>query len=202
MPPLQVVAAAIIDSGKVLLVSKQEAPDVFYLPGGKPERDEQPRDTLARELEEELGVAIIDADLFGVVSDEAALEGVAMEMHVYLATVDGEVAPRAEIAALAWVDATGASPGTLAPLFGLALLCYLTVHRARLVTIAGAIAMLRARRHGLAMLGSIVAMLNVANVVNCCCFASILVGGWSLMVLLEPNVRAEFHRVKTTPPPA
>jgi len=71
-----------------------------------------------------------------------------------------------------------------------------------LVTIAGAIAMLRARRHGLAMLGSIVTMLNVANVVNCCCFASILMGGWSLMVLIDPNVRAEFHRPETSTPPA
>ncbi|HKA08378.1 MAG TPA: hypothetical protein VKD71_14050 [Gemmataceae bacterium] len=71
-----------------------------------------------------------------------------------------------------------------------------------LVTIAGAIAMLRARRHGLAMLGSIVAMLNIANVVNCCCFASVLVGGWSLMVLLDPNVRAEFGRPEMTTPPA
>lgn len=43
MPPLQVVAAAIIDSEKVLLVSKQEAPDVFYLPGGKPEGRQAPR---------------------------------------------------------------------------------------------------------------------------------------------------------------
>jgi 8-oxo-dGTP diphosphatase len=115
VPSLQIVAAAIVDSGKVLLVSKHEAPDVFYLPGGKPERDEKPRDTLARELEEELGVAIVDADLIGVVSDEAALEGVAMEMHVYLVRVGGPISTRTEIAALAWVGADGDGPGRLAP---------------------------------------------------------------------------------------
>jgi 8-oxo-dGTP diphosphatase len=115
VPPLRVVAAAIIDSEKVLLVSKQEAPDVFYLPGGKPERDEKPRDTLARELEEELGVAIVHADLLGVVSDEAAIEAVAMEMHVYLVRVSGPISTRAEIAALAWVGADGDGPGRLAP---------------------------------------------------------------------------------------
>lgn len=98
-----------------MLVSKQEAPDVFYLPGGKPERDEKPRDTLARELEEELGVAIVHADLLGVVSDEAAIEGVAMEMHVYLVRVSGPISTRAEIAALAWVGANGDGPGRLAP---------------------------------------------------------------------------------------
>jgi 8-oxo-dGTP diphosphatase len=115
VPPLPVVAAAIIDSEKVLLVSKQAAPNVFYLPGGKPERDEKPRDTLARELKEELGVAIVHADLLGVVSDEAAIEGVAMEMHVYLVRVSGPISTRAEIAAMAWVGADGAGPGRLAP---------------------------------------------------------------------------------------
>jgi 8-oxo-dGTP diphosphatase len=115
VPALQVVAAAIIESGRVLLVSKQEAPDVFFLPGGKPERGEEPRDTLARELEEELGVAIVDADLFSLVSEEAALEGVTMEMEVYLVRVGGPISIRAEIAALAWVGADGEGPGRLAP---------------------------------------------------------------------------------------
>jgi 8-oxo-dGTP diphosphatase len=112
---LQVVAGAIIDCGKLLLVSKKQAPDVFYLPGGKPERGEKPLATLARELGEELGVALVGADLFGVVSDEAALEGVEMELRVYLARVGGRISPRAEIAALAWVGADGGGPGTLAP---------------------------------------------------------------------------------------
>ena len=44
--------------------------------------------------------------------------------------------------------------------------------------------------------------LNIANVVNCCCFASILIGGWSLMVLIDPNVRTEFQRQEMTTPPA
>jgi 8-oxo-dGTP diphosphatase len=112
---LNVVAAAIIDGGRVLLASKQEAPDVFYLPGGKPETNEEPLETLARELEEELSVAILEAELFSVVSDEAALEGTEMEMQVYLVRVGGPIAPRAEIAALAWVCSNGECPGRLAP---------------------------------------------------------------------------------------
>jgi ADP-ribose pyrophosphatase YjhB (NUDIX family) len=113
--PLRVVAAAILDGEKLLLVSKREAPDVFYLPGGKPDSDESPLQTLARELDEELGVTLIHADLFGVVSDEAALERVAMEMQVYLVRVGGLVSTGAEIVALAWVGANGDVPGTLAP---------------------------------------------------------------------------------------
>ncbi|MEV6700976.1 NUDIX domain-containing protein [Streptomyces sp. NPDC051453] len=53
---MKVVAAAVIEDGKLLVVSKQAAPDVFYIPGGKPEPGEQPGETLKRELQEELGV--------------------------------------------------------------------------------------------------------------------------------------------------
>ena len=113
--PLRVVAAAILDSRRVLLVSKRAAPEVFYLPGGKPEVGEEPLATLARELGEELGVALVDSVPLGVVSDQAALERTPMEMDVYLATVAGELTPQAEIQAVAWVGANGASPGTLAP---------------------------------------------------------------------------------------
>jgi hypothetical protein len=67
-----------------------------------------------------------------------------------------------------------------------------------LVSLAGSIAMLRARRHGLAMLGSVVGMFNIAN---CCCFANILIGGWALSTLIKPDVRAEFeaNRVRQQP---
>lgn len=112
---MNVVSAAIVDRGKVLLASKQEAPDVFYLPGGKPERAEEPVETLARELAEELGVAVLDAELLSVVSDQAALEGIEMEMRVYLVRIEGEVAAGAEIAALTWVCGSGECPGRLAP---------------------------------------------------------------------------------------
>jgi 8-oxo-dGTP diphosphatase len=125
--PLRVVAAAVLCRDKVLLVSKHAAPDVFFLPGGKPEAGEEPLTTLARELGEEplmtlarelgeeLDVTLVDTEPFGVVCDEAALEGLQMEMHVYLARVDGALSPRSEIADVAWVGADGASPGTLAP---------------------------------------------------------------------------------------
>jgi len=113
--PLHVVAAAVIDDQRVLLVSKLEAPDVFYLPGGKPEDGEQPLETLGRELAEELSVGVVDAELLSVVRDEAALERTPMEMQVYLARVVGVISPQAEIAGIAWVDASGESPGRLAP---------------------------------------------------------------------------------------
>lgn len=127
--PLLVVAAAIVADGKVLLVSKRAAPDVFYLPGGKPDDGETPLATLARELDEELGVALVEAEPFAVVEDEAALEGTRMEMHVFLATVLGSAAPRAEIAAFAWVAAAGDVPGRLAPAIRNHVLPQLNAHR-------------------------------------------------------------------------
>ena len=99
----------------MLLVSKLAAPDVFYLPGGKPDDGEAPLETLARELDEELGVTVVAAEPFAVVEDEAALEGTPMEMHVFLATVSGAVTPRAEIAAVAWVGPAGEPDVRLAP---------------------------------------------------------------------------------------
>lgn len=64
----QVVAALILDHGKVLICQRtkhQSMPLKWEFPGGKIETGEQPRDALWRELDEELG---IDA----VVGDEVA----------------------------------------------------------------------------------------------------------------------------------
>jgi hypothetical protein len=58
-----------------------------------------------------------------------------------------------------------------------------------LATVAGSVAMLRRRSHGLAVFGSFVAMFNVANL---CCCGSIFVGGYALYVLLNPDVRDLF----------
>jgi 8-oxo-dGTP diphosphatase len=113
--PLRVIAAAIVRERKVLLVSKAAAPGVFYLPGGKPEPGEAPLVTLARELREELDAELGASRPLLVLSDQAALERVPMEMPVFLCDVEGSLEPGAEIAALAWVDATGECPGSLAP---------------------------------------------------------------------------------------
>jgi 8-oxo-dGTP diphosphatase len=110
-----VIAGVVIDRRRLLLVSKRAAPDVFFLPGGKPEPGEEPRATLTRELDEELGTRLVESALLAIVRDEAAIERVAMELHVYLARVEGPATPRAELAATAWVGANGDCPGELAP---------------------------------------------------------------------------------------
>jgi 8-oxo-dGTP pyrophosphatase MutT (NUDIX family) len=99
---MRVIAAAVLGPKGLMLVSKRAAPDMFYLPGGKPEPGEAPLDCLERELAEELGVEIDGVEPFAEVRAPAALEGVEMWMTVFLARLRGLPVPAAEIAALRW----------------------------------------------------------------------------------------------------
>src|SRR3954453_11861351 len=113
MTPLRGIAAAVLDPRGLLLVSKRAAPDVYYLPGGKPEPGEAPRACLERELAEELGVTVAEAEPFAEVRAPAALEGVEMWMTVFVAGLIGRPAPAAEMASLKWWP--GEAPPALAP---------------------------------------------------------------------------------------
>jgi 8-oxo-dGTP diphosphatase len=99
---LRVIAAAVLGPRGLLLVSKRAAPDVFYLPGGKPDPGEGRLDCLRRELREELGVGVVCPRPFTEVRARAALEGMEMWMSVFLTRLTGAPAPAAEIAALRW----------------------------------------------------------------------------------------------------
>ncbi|MFB7469698.1 NUDIX domain-containing protein [Kitasatospora sp. NPDC056184] len=102
--PLVVVAAAVVEDGRLLVVSKTAAPDVFYLPGGKPDAGEEPLAALTRELAEELGAAPVGPRHLVDIEAVAALEGVPMRMAVYRAGLDRAPAPAAELADLRWTD--------------------------------------------------------------------------------------------------
>jgi hypothetical protein len=65
------------------------------------------------------------------------------------------------------------------------------------LTAAGGLAMLRVRRHGLAMAGATAAYFSVNH---CCCILGVPAGTWALFVLMNPEVRAQFHA--PTPPAA
>ncbi|MFI7642863.1 NUDIX domain-containing protein [Nonomuraea sp. NPDC049400] len=112
---MQVVAAAIVEQERLLLVSKNVAPEVFYLPGGKPEDGESAEQTLVRELNEELGVSPFDMNLLGHVDDVAVLEGVPMRLTVFVARIDGPPTPAAELATLGWTDGRDSYIPRLAP---------------------------------------------------------------------------------------
>ncbi len=112
---LRVAAAAVVEEGRLLLVSKRAAPDVYYLPGGKPEPGEPAEACVRRELAEELGVAPASLAFLERVHAVAALERVPMAMDVFLAEVAGEPEPASEIAELAWYGDGAPFSGRLAP---------------------------------------------------------------------------------------
>lgn len=101
---LVVVAAAIVQDGRLLVVSKKAAPHVFYLPGGKPDAGEELLEALVRELDEELGVRPLKPRFLAVVEAVAALEGVPMKMTVFEAGISQDPRPAAELADLRWIS--------------------------------------------------------------------------------------------------
>jgi 8-oxo-dGTP diphosphatase len=101
---MAVVAAAIVQRGRLLVVSKKAAPEVFYLPGGKPDPGEGPLETLARELDEELGVVPLEPRLLAEVEGVAVLERVPLRLTVFEARIDRVPHPAAELAHMRWIS--------------------------------------------------------------------------------------------------
>jgi 8-oxo-dGTP diphosphatase len=113
VPSVRVIAAAVIVSERLLLVSKHAAPDVLYLPGGKPDPGESPLECLSREIFEELGCSVVAPTLLCEVHAPAALEDADMHMTVFAAALAGVPTPAAEIASLVWWPAS--EPVVIAP---------------------------------------------------------------------------------------
>jgi 8-oxo-dGTP diphosphatase len=99
---MRVIAAAVVEAGRLLVVSKWAAPSVFYLPGGKPEPAEAELECLDRELAEELGVVLRKPEHLVEVRARAALEHLDMHMTVFLAGLAGTPRRGGEIASVTW----------------------------------------------------------------------------------------------------
>lgn len=125
---LDIVTAVIRDErGRMLLVRKRGT-TAFMKPGGKRDAGEDDLTTLARELDEELGCRLVEAELLGNFSAPAANEaGFTVQSATYLATVEGAIAARAEIEELAWIDPAAPGELRLAPLLTQAVLPALLV---------------------------------------------------------------------------
>lgn len=120
MPDIHVSAAVIVDDdGRVLVVRKQGTTR-FMQPGGKPEPGESPAQTLIRELHEELGLQLDEADLrpLGTFVSEAANEpGHRVIAEAFAATIDpASASVQAELAELRWITPADTATLPLAPL--------------------------------------------------------------------------------------
>lgn len=91
-----------------VLGARSRGKDVFYLPGGKREPGESDRDTLVREIHEELGVVILPetAHHLGTFYDQAhgRAEDVTVRVTCYTAEHQGTPAPDSEIEETAWLN--------------------------------------------------------------------------------------------------
>lgn len=90
-----------------VLGARSHGKDAFFFPGGKRDPGESDAECLARELHEEVSVALRPdtITLLGKYHAQAhgKPEGVMVYMTCYAGEFDGELAPAAEIAELAWL---------------------------------------------------------------------------------------------------
>lgn len=117
---IHVSAAVITDAEGRLLLVRKAGTRAFMQPGGKPEPNETPAETLVRELAEEVGLRV-DSDALEALgsfaasaANEPGFEVVADVFRVDIGNQRPE--PAAEIAELRWVTAGTASGIEIAPL--------------------------------------------------------------------------------------
>ncbi|TDC38958.1 NUDIX domain-containing protein [Micromonospora sp. 15K316] len=100
------VAWILLAEGRILS-TRTRGRDVWYLPGGKREPGESDRDTLRREVAEELGVEVDVASAGHVGTFRAQAHGhpagVEVRMTCYTADHRGTLRAAGEIAELAWL---------------------------------------------------------------------------------------------------
>jgi 8-oxo-dGTP diphosphatase len=114
---VEVVGAVIRDAAGRLLTVRKRGTVRFMLPGGKREPGEDDLAALAREVREELGVEVTSARLLGRFEAQAANEpGATVRSCAYIVEVTGEIAVRAEIEELLWIDPTAPPDVPIAPL--------------------------------------------------------------------------------------
>lgn len=114
---IEVVGALIRDAEGRLLTVRKRGTQRFMLPGGKREPGEDDFTALSRELGEELGVTLTSATLLGYFEAPAANEpGAVVRSHAYVVETEGEIAIRAEIEQLLWIDPSAPPDVPIAPL--------------------------------------------------------------------------------------
>ncbi|MFI9504050.1 NUDIX domain-containing protein [Nocardia sp. NPDC052566] len=98
---IDTVAWVRIEQGRILC-ARPRGKDVFYIPGGKREGAETDLQTLLREIEEELTVALLPETVAHVGTYEANHGPSVVRMSCYTADYHGTLAASSEIEEVAW----------------------------------------------------------------------------------------------------
>jgi len=104
---IRIAAGLLVDADGMALVVRKQGAAVFMQPGGKIEPGESAAAALARELAEELGLAVALEALepLGRFTAPAANEpGFTVEADVFRVSYAGDARPGAEIAEIALID--------------------------------------------------------------------------------------------------
>ncbi|NTB96549.1 NUDIX domain-containing protein [Agrobacterium tumefaciens] len=102
-----IAAAVLLNERRQMLVVRKRGTTQFMQPGGKIDPGETPEQALHRELAEEIGLTLPEnaARYKGVFREEAANEtGADVVAHTFIARLQTEVAPQAEIEEVRWLD--------------------------------------------------------------------------------------------------
>ncbi|MFI6181891.1 NUDIX domain-containing protein [Nonomuraea sp. NPDC051191] len=95
-----------LDDGKILS-TRSRGKTVYYLPGGKREPGETDLDTLIREIDEELSIAIVPTTASHVGTYRAQAhghaDGIIVQMTCYTAEHHGVPTPSGEIEEVTWL---------------------------------------------------------------------------------------------------
>ena len=107
MKKIDKVALIYVKDGKVL-TTLSKGKEIYYMPGGKRELNENDNQTLIREIKEEISVDIIEdtIEFYGIFEAQAAgkEEGILVTMNCYTAEFEGKLCPSAEIEKIDWFD--------------------------------------------------------------------------------------------------
>lgn len=109
MKEIDKIAWILTKDGKILSTRSKEK-EKFYIPGGKREAGESDKETLIREIKEELSVTILAESIkylgtFKAQSD-GAKTGVLVKMTCYKANFKGTLLANNEIEEIQWLDSS------------------------------------------------------------------------------------------------
>jgi mutator protein MutT len=105
-PKIKKAGAVILDEKRRLLIVKPKDKDFYLFVGGKIEQNETPKQSLFREIEEELGIKAQEAEFYFKSPIEQAQgqpAGVTVQIWIYLVKIKDQPKASREIEKLHWL---------------------------------------------------------------------------------------------------